>query len=469
MSTGKTTTALNLRTQPNTQSSIVMILAAFMTVDILDEQGDWFKVSANGTQGFVHRDFVEIEPVEETAVSTTPPGTSGRTTTVINLRGGPGKQFSVRRLLRKNTKVKILEKVGIWLKVEVNRQQGFVAAEFIAVDNAPAPPPSDEPTPVPTDSKAGRTIDILNLRSGPSANHSILAELPFNTKLTILETTGVWFKVKANGVEGFVHSGFVQLDDETVSGGFIDQGGSGELPDLENTPHSPAESELILASTNMTNSDQQVARTWNRYGGLFAALSSRLGIDPGVAVAVFVAESGGDGFRNGRMVIRFENHIFWEKWGKFNPDRFHQHFVFGSRMIWLGHKWRASSSGNFIEFHNNQDLEWQVFNFARTLSDTAAKLSISMGAPQIMGFNHHAAGFESVQHMFDSFNASEANQIIGFFDFVKGPGTDVRKMMALKRLDFETFASLYNGPGQASRYAAIIQSLFNTFVRLRTK
>lgn len=470
MKTGKTTTALNLRSAPNTQSSIVMILSAFVSVSILEAQGEWFKVSVGEFQGFVHRDFVELdEAEEETAVSPTPIQQTGKTNILVNMRSGPSKNFSVRRLLRKNTNVTILEQVGDWYKIEVNRQQGFVAAEFVDIDDAPIETPSSDPTPVPTTTETGRTIDILNLRNGPSTTNEIIAELPFNTQVSILDTVGVWFKVSANGREGYVHSGFVQLDDESVSGGFIDKEGGSELPDLENTPHSPDASEQIHISSAMTNSDKLVASTWNRYGGLFAALASRLGIDPGVAVAVFVAESGGDGFRNGRMVIRFENHIFWDKWGKFNPDTFNQHFTFSNHMIWLGHKWRPNTSSQFMEFHGNQDSEWQAFRFAQTLNDTAAKLSISMGAPQIMGFNHHAVGFESVTQMFDAFNTSEANQIIGFFDFVKGPGTDVRKMLALKRFDFETFASLYNGPGQASRYAAIIQALFDTYSRLRNR
>lgn len=469
MSSGRTTTALNLRSQPNTTSAVVTILPAFASLDIQGKQGSWYQVSTNGQQGFVHEDFVTLDVSTASSGATTPPGAKGRTTTSINLRMGPGQQFAVRRLLRTGTAVNLLEQWGTWYKVDVNGQQGFVSAEFIALEDGPNETPDKTTMPVPTNTKTGRTIDILNLRAGPSTADRILVELPYNTKVTILDTEGVWFKVTANRQEGYVHSGFIQLDDENAGGGFIDRGGDGELPDLENTPHAPADSDKILISSSMTNSDKLIANTWNRFGGLFAALASRLGIDPGVAVAVFVAESGGDAFRNGRMVIRFENHIFWSKWGQFNPDKFNQHFQYSSRMIWQGHKWRPTASGEFMSFHGNQDTEWDAFTFATTLDEVAAKLSISMGAPQIMGFNHHTVGFESVLQMFDAFSSSEANQIIGFFDFVKGPGTDERKMTALKRLDFETFASLYNGPGQASRYGAIIQALYDGFVRLRMK
>ena len=40
-------------------------------------------------------------------------------------------------------------------------------------------------------------------------------------------------------------------------------------------------------------------------------------------------------------------------------------------------------------------------------------------------------------------------------------------MLALQRLDFDSFAALYNGPGQAALYGEIIRNLFDAYRRLR--
>jgi hypothetical protein len=69
--------------------------------------------------------------------------------------------------------------------------------------------------------------------------------------------------------------------------------------------------------------------------------------------------------------------------------------------------------------------------------------------------------------MFDAFGANERNQIIGFFDFVQGPSRDSRRVLALQQGDFTTFASMYNGPGQAARYGSLMQGLFDNFKRLK--
>jgi hypothetical protein len=275
-------------------------------------------------------------------------------------------------------------------------------------------------------------------------------------------------KVSASGAEGFVHGDFVLIEFEgTPPGHFVDPNDP-NLPPLPDVPLAPADTEKITTSTGASSNDTRIARTWNRFGGLLTELANRLRIDPGVAVAVLVAESGGSGFSSdGRMIIRFENHVFDNLWGKQNPGTFAQHFLYDASRPWQGHQWRESANSPWRSFHGNQSREWEVLNFAATLNDTAAKKSISMGGPQIMGFNHTTVGYESVQQMFNAFSASEAHQMVGFFDFVQGPATDARRVIALQRLDFDSFAALYNGPGQAALYGQIIRGLFEAYQGLR--
>ena len=78
---------------------------------------------------------------------------------------------------------------------------------------------------------------------------------------------------------------------------------------------------------------------------------------------------------------------------------------------------------HLMPFHGNQNLEWQVFEFARNLNEPAAMRSISMGGPQIMGFNHSRIGYDSAREMFDTFQADIRYHVLGLFDFIKGSGT----------------------------------------------
>jgi hypothetical protein len=186
-----------------------------------------------------------------------------------------------------------------------------------------------------------------------------------------------------------------------------------------------------------------------------------------VAIAVMVIESGGRSFRaDGRMIIRFENHVFYKYWGQHHPERFQQHFSFNPQQRWQKHQWRPAPQAPWADFHGTQSREWMVFNFANTLDGRAAKLSISMGAPQIMGFNYATLGYGSVEEMFEAFSTSERQQILGFFDFVCGPAANPQALIALQEQDFETFAALYNGPAQAARYGSLLAEAFEAFQKI---
>ena len=93
--------------------------------------------------------------------------------------------------------------------------------------------------------------------------------------------------------------------------------------DLFDIPIAPPASQRIDPGTAATTTHRVVADTWNRYGGLLGGLSERLETDPTVAVAVLAIEAGGRAFSaDGRMIIRFENHIFFDQWGCKHRDAF---------------------------------------------------------------------------------------------------------------------------------------------------
>lgn len=202
---------------------------------------------------------------------------------------------------------------------------------------------------------------------------------------------------------------------------------------------------------------QMMAGIWNRYGGLLETVGRILEVDPAPAAGVLAIESGGRAFGSGgRMIIRFEVHIFLNLWGQANRERFDRHFRVNPDIPWRGdgHQWRPDEESEWKAVHAGQDGEWETFSFARvSCSDEAAKLSISMGAPQIMGFNHARIGYTDVASMYDAFENDERSQIVGFFDFVR---TDSRLLQAMRTEDLVTFATYYNGPAVAQTYARLM-------------
>ena len=312
---------------------------------------------------------------------------------------------------------------------------------------------------MPDTELSGRTITNLNLRSGPGINFAVITTLPPNTEVTINGQEGAWYKVTVNGQEGYVSRAHVTIAN-SLTGFLINQ------PQLNELPLPPQNT--LTPSADANPNTRTCISIWNRFGGLVGSISQLLGIDRDAGVAVMAAESRGAGFENGRMVIRFENHKFYKHWGRQTQNRatFLAHFKFGDP-VWTGHKFRLTPDQNWQTLHvDSQNREWSAFELARTFDDRAAKASISLGLPQVMGENFDLIGYQSPIQMFDAFNAGERAQILGMFDFIKGNSSTSVSIEALRRRDFQAFAAQYNGAGNAAVYgqkirtlASIVQSL----------
>ena len=205
----------------------------------------------------------------------------------------------------------------------------------------------------------------------------------------------------------------------------------------------------------LTEGSKGLQRAWNNYGGLLTEMAEFLGFKPSAAVAVLLAESSGQGFgSDGRMIIRFENHIFKKH---VDAEVFKLHFKYNADKRWTGHYWRATPDGEWRRLHTSsagQNEEWSVLAFARSLNDEGALQSISMGAPQVMGFNASLVGYSSARKMFDAWSAGEREQILGLFDFIRSNHKMVR---ALRTKDWVSFATRYNGSGKAEHYGQVIR------------
>lgn len=212
----------------------------------------------------------------------------------------------------------------------------------------------------------------------------------------------------------------------------------------------------------------RMARTYNRTGGLFEAFSQRTGVPVGAALAVWQVESGGADFTPGRAILRFENHKFWDHWGKGEPSLFDAHFQFGGRAgvagrRWENHRFRAAASDTWHSFHGTQSKEYDVFGFASSLAGRElATLASSFGGPQILGSNFAALGYDSAAAMHDALQVSERWHVCGFFDFCATNGI----LDDVKALRWRDFAKVYNGASNVDEYAPKLAGAFDVAGRL---
>jgi hypothetical protein len=260
-----------------------------------------------------------------------------------------------------------------------------------------------------------RNSEGLRLRKGPNLTSAILEVMPKGTRVRVLDRpAGVWWQVQRGAVVGWCSSAYLKP--------------------------STAEPTPVVPET----ATQAMARVAPEYG-----------LDPAVGLAVLRVEAGGVAWgKDGWMIIRLEAHVL--SW-YLTRDLFARHFAYGIGGLahWQGdgHRFRLGLADPWLPYHGVQASEWQALQVARSLSDESALKAISMGAGQVMGFNHRAAGYPTARAMFNELSVSAAAQVRAMLDYCKG-----RSLIgALQRGDFLAFARGYNGSAQAERYARLIE------------
>lgn len=172
----------------------------------------------------------------------------------------------------------------------------------------------------------------------------------------------------------------------------------------------------------------------------FRKAAVSLNVSEAVIRAVFDVEAAGRYYRrDGTVERRFEPHHFMkDRWASIG-------FKPGAGVA----PWRASLA--------IKDADREAM-FARAVAQhpEAAMRATSWGAPQIMGFNHLAAGYPSAQAMVHDMADSAASHLSAFVAFVQSKGLS----SALRAHDWLAFSVIYNGDGQAPAYARKIEAAY---------
>ncbi|WP_459501237.1 enterotoxin EntFM [Bacillus sp. C1] len=143
----------------------------------------------------------------QTTVTETQTGTSELkytvTADVLNVRTGAGTGNDI---VSKVTEGQVLQVVGEengWFKVNVNGTTGYVSSDFVTTG-------AKTGTTV-QQGKGDYTVNVssLNVRTGPSASHTVLGTVSKGQTVQVVGEVQDWFKINHNGETGYVSKDFV--------------------------------------------------------------------------------------------------------------------------------------------------------------------------------------------------------------------------------------------------------------------
>ncbi|MFH5835267.1 SH3 domain-containing protein [Proteiniclasticum sp. C24MP] len=116
------------------------------------------------------------------------------TTADLNLRSGPGTQYSVIAVMPKGTRVTVLSVSGSWAKVIYGSKEGYAHTAYM--------------TQVTTQTMV--TTANLNMRTGPSTSYSIIRVIPNGVEVRVISTSNGWARVIYGGSEGYASLSYLK-------------------------------------------------------------------------------------------------------------------------------------------------------------------------------------------------------------------------------------------------------------------
>ncbi len=181
---------VNVRSKPNTTSSVVRTAAQGTVATLMAREGEWAKLKfSDGKVGYVRRDLLTSN-VSTTAASPAPAKVAIKAA-AANVRRGAGTSSAVMTTVTQGTVATIVSTQGEWAKLQFSGGTvGWVRRDLLTSNiSSTASGPQMVVTRVPN----------VIVRSGPSTSTRQVAKVARDTVATVLSRDGEWTKLRFQG------------------------------------------------------------------------------------------------------------------------------------------------------------------------------------------------------------------------------------------------------------------------------
>lgn len=258
-STGKVATeTLNLRSKASTSSSVIELLNAGDKLEIVSEENGWYKVKHGKKEGYVSKEYVEVEKEEniKEETPTTPPAdtnlntdNAGESITDVEpnttIRLEKDVEIKILPLINSNIlgsakagdEITVITTANNWVFIETNEIAGWIVKDSTVgqkveentenndadnnkqedvednqnIENTENEDETSDESDTTTDEKDYESSvtkyvkgSSVYVRTEPSTDSDIITSLIKNTDVKVLGESGDWYKVKFGNHEGYI-------------------------------------------------------------------------------------------------------------------------------------------------------------------------------------------------------------------------------------------------------------------------
>ena len=245
-----TTDSVNLRNKPSTSSDVIKSLSKNESLEVLEENGDFYKVLYKGRVGYVSKKFVSVageSASTNTTETTNTTSSTNKTSSTTNVTATTTTEAATTASnsdlaigsyklsadsdvyvlpvlyalkngsLKKGDTVNVITVTANWVYISNNNISGWIfktsieGAEKAATTTTATTATTTTATEASTTAENVVTVntDAVNIREKPSTSSDTLRSVGKGRKLEVISKSGEWTQVQFNKVKGYILSKFV--------------------------------------------------------------------------------------------------------------------------------------------------------------------------------------------------------------------------------------------------------------------
>lgn len=202
-----TVTALgvNVRENPNMDAAVVAVLDQGQQAVVLSQEGDWYRVSCDGVNGFVSTDYMSLEQEGQAQL-----GYGLIKCAAANIRSSADTESAPIASLEEEEVVTITGVTDGWYQVDVDGSTGYVRSDLV-----------DPTAEIPAEKIYDYAViqcAAANLRSEPDSTATKTDVLYNGSLCTLLEQDGDWYKVQYGSTTGYVLASLMSTTNDASDG-----------------------------------------------------------------------------------------------------------------------------------------------------------------------------------------------------------------------------------------------------------
>lgn len=211
---------VNIRSGPGASYERLGKLGKGKIISIKSSTEKWASFTMqNGETGYAHTSYIAFITDQTSIVIDVPstdPGTAGAAiaTSNVNVRRGPGMNYTKLGKLRRGQTVSVWSINGKWAEITwTGSQKGYVHTDYLKFEGASDGVMIEVPSTDPGTIGAAIATGNVNVRQGPGKNYKRLGQLRRGQTIAVWSVEGKWAEITWTGSQrAYVHTDYLVFE-----------------------------------------------------------------------------------------------------------------------------------------------------------------------------------------------------------------------------------------------------------------